>query len=93
MLASYSDADLHESDLSVVSIYGSNDGILDMERYEKAKDNLPADSDEMVIDGGCHSFFGNYGMQSGDGTPSITRELQVASTIEYCLENLFKLES
>ena len=34
-------------------------------------------------------FFGNYGMQEGDGTPTITRETQFATTIEYSLEYLF----
>ena len=89
LLASYSNIDLHDTELTVVSIYGSNDEVLNMERYAEAKINLPKDSMEMVIDGGCHSYFGNYGMQAGDGTPTITRESQVLSTIEFSLENLF----
>lgn len=89
LLASYSTSDIHDSDINVVSIYGSNDEILDMGRYEEAKVNLPKTTFEMVIDGGCHSYFGNYGMQEGDGTPTITRETQFATTIEYSLEYLF----
>lgn len=27
----------------------------------------------MVVEGGIHAFFGDYGDQSGDGTPTIAR--------------------
>ena len=89
LLASYTTVDIHDTDLSVVSIYGSNDEVLNKERYEENKSNLPKNLSEKVIDGGCHSYFGNYGMQDGDGVPTITREEQFASTITYSLENLF----
>ena len=28
----------------------------------------------MVVEGGIHAFFGDYGEQPGDGTPGISRE-------------------
>lgn len=74
LLASYSTADLNSTDLKVASIYGSNDGVLNMEKYSEYKLNLPENTIEAVIDGGCHAFFGNYGTQDGDGTPTITAE-------------------
>jgi hypothetical protein len=82
LLGAYSTVDLTDSGLSVVSIYGSEDGVLDMENYADNYKNLPASTREVVIEGGCHSYFGNYGMQDGDGTPTITREEQRNLTVE-----------
>lgn len=82
LLGSYSTADLSETDLSVLSIYGSEDQVLNREKYQQYKVNLPEDTVEIVLDGGCHAFFGMYGPQEGDGTPSITNEEQLKRTAE-----------
>ena len=37
---------------------------------------------ELVIDGGCHAYFGVYGPQDGDGTPEISNEEQISLTAE-----------
>ena len=60
----------------VLSIYGSEDRVLNMEQYEEGRANLPADYTELIIDGGCHAYFGAYGAQEGDGVPTITAETQ-----------------
>ena len=60
----------------VLSIYGSEDRVLNMEKYEEGRANLPADYTELIIDGGCHAYFGAYGAQEGDGVPTITTEAQ-----------------
>ena len=82
LLASYSTADLSNSDLNVLSIYGSNDGVLNMEKYSEYKPNLPSDFEEFIIDGGCHAYFGAYGEQEGDGEAQITREEQIEITVD-----------
>ena len=82
LLGSYSTADLSETDLSVLSIYGSEDQVLNHEKYQQYKENLPEDTVEIVLGGGCHAFFGMYGPQEGDGTPSITNEEQLKRTAE-----------
>lgn len=82
LLASYSTADLSDSDLEVLSIYGSNDGVLNMEKYSEYKPNLPSDFEEFIIDGGCHAYFGAYGEQEGDGEAQITREEQIEITVD-----------
>ncbi len=82
LLAAYSTADLSNSGLDVLSIYGSNDGVLNMEKYEEYKTNLPEDFSEFIIDGGCHAYFGAYGEQDGDGEAEITREEQIECTVE-----------
>jgi hypothetical protein len=88
LLAAYATADLSDSGLSVVSIYGSRDGVLDGEKYEKYLPNLPDTAEEVVIEGGCHSYFGCYGMQDGDGEPTITREEQMDQTVEAILTQI-----
>ena len=76
LLGAYSSTNLSDTGLSVLSIYGSNDGVLNREKYESDKVNLPDDFTELVIDGGCHAYFGSYGEQSGDGEAEITAEEQ-----------------
>ena len=76
LLASFSTADLTGSDLPVMLVCASDDGILRTDKYEKNKVNLPAGYTEAKIDGGCHAYFGDYGEQRGDGKPSITNEIQ-----------------
>ena len=81
LLASYSTADLSTSGLPVISIYGSEDGVLNMEKYAEYKRNLPAALEEHIIEGGCHAGFGSYGAQDGDGVPMLTGEEQIAETV------------
>lgn len=86
LLASYSTADLSETELDVLSIYGSNDGVLNMEKHEEYKPNLPEDFKEVVINGGCHAYFGAYGEQEGDKKATITREEQIEITVKEILQ-------
>lgn len=86
MLAAYSTQDLRESGLKVVSLYGSNDGILNQEKYAEYRTNLPADAAEIIIEGGNHAGFGSYGEQEGDGKAGIEREEQVAQTVSAICE-------
>ena len=82
LLGSYSTADLSDLDVKVLSIYGSEDWVLNNENYDKNKENLPDDFKEVIIDGGCHAYFGMYGAQEGDGVPAITNEEQILRTVE-----------
>ena len=82
LLAAYSTEDLKDSGLSVLSVYGSEDGVMNRNSYETYRENLPADFTEFIIPGGCHAYFGCYGAQKGDGTPEITNEEQIQLTAE-----------
>ena len=82
LLGSYSTADLSDLDVEVLSIYGSEDLVLNRENYKANKENLPDDFKEVIIDGGCHAYFGMYGAQEGDGVPTITNEEQILRTVE-----------
>lgn len=86
LLAAYSTKDLNDDDIDILLVNGSNDLVMNRTKYEKNKSNLPADYDEVVIEGGCHSYFGDYGLQSGDGNPTITCEEQTDITKETIIE-------
>jgi len=53
-----------------------------MERYTAARSKLPADAEELVIEGGNHAGFGDYGAQDGDGRATIAQEDQWQRTAE-----------
>lgn len=80
LLGSYSTADLSASDLSVLSIYGSEDGVMNREKYAEYMPNLPDGYTEVIIDGGCHAYFGMYGEQDKDGMPTISSAEQINLT-------------
>ena len=82
LLASYSTVALQNSGLDVVSIYGSNDRVLNLEKHDKYCDNLPENFKEEVIEGGNHAYFGKYGFQEGDGEATITNENQIETTAD-----------
>ncbi len=80
LLGSYSTADLSGTELEVLSIYGTEDRVMNGGKYAEYRCNLPSDFQEIVLEGGCHAFFGVYGPQEGDGTPAITNAEQIQLT-------------
>ena len=92
LLGSYSATDLSETELSVVSIYGSEDLVMNREKYETSKANLPDEFSEVILDGGCHAYFGMYGAQEGDGTPEISNEEQIALTVDAISEMVLDVQ-
>ena len=72
--------DLTRSNLSVLSIYGSEDQIMNRGRYEEGKTNLPAGYTEIIIEDGCHAYFGMYDGQDGSESLSVTNEEQLYIT-------------
>ncbi|MBR1559461.1 MAG: hypothetical protein IJ646_04385 [Clostridia bacterium] len=89
LLASYPVSKLPEG-LRLLSIFGSADGVLDMDRYDGNRSNWPPDAREIVLYGGNHAGFGDYGPQSGDGDADIPPEAQQAATaraiLDFCKE-------
>lgn len=78
LLGAYATEDIRS--LNVISLYGSEDKVMNKEKYDEYISNLPADFTEIVIEGGCHAGFGMYGPQDGDGTPAITAAEQIKLT-------------
>lgn len=87
LLASYPVDDL--GNMSVLSIYGSNDKTLNKETYDKSKELMDYNLTEYVIDGGNHAQFGSYGNQSGDGVATISPENQRIQTEREILEFIY----
>lgn len=89
LLASYPSNDI--KNLSVLSIYGSKDNILNKENYNKAKAYMPNNYTEYVINGGNHAQFGSYGKQAGDGIADITGNQQINETDNQILKFIFEI--
>ncbi|MGZ6347091.1 MAG: alpha/beta hydrolase, partial [Anaerolineales bacterium] len=89
--ASYpADDSLRKSNLKVISIYGSKDRA-GMAPFEKSHTLLPANTQYVIIPGGNHSQFGDYGLQPGDNPAAISssdqQEQVVQATVQF-LQNL-----
>lgn len=81
LYASFPAGDLSQrNDLVAVSIYGTNDGLATVARIENARPTMPPQTTYVAIRGANHSYFGDYGMQAGDGIPTVSRDV-VASQI------------
>jgi Alpha/beta hydrolase family len=64
------------TDVQVTSISGSLDALATPEKVESTKVFAPSSTKYIVINGGNHAQFGNYGVQSGDNPATITLEDQ-----------------
>ena len=73
--------DLSSSDLKVVSISGSIDALATPAKIEASRPLLPPDTHWVVIEGGNHSQFGDYGLQSGDTPATISADEQHAKIV------------
>ena len=73
-----------------ISIYGSEDGVLDPERLAEGRAFAPERAVENVIEGGNHAQFGNYGLQAGDGTARISAEDQQLETVQLIAASVFR---
>jgi len=74
LLAAYAAKPL--SELPVLVVYASEDGVMRKDSIEKYHENLPADCEILVLPGGNHAMFGSYGIQPGDGEGQISPEEQ-----------------
>ena len=84
LLAAYSTKALPDG-LAVVSLYGTADRVLDWEKYEASRVNLPATAQEIAIPGGNHAQFGSYGAQEGDGEATISARVQLNAAVDALL--------
>lgn len=68
LLASYpaGSADISDSEIDVASLVGSQDTVVDMATWEKARSQLPPSAQVKTLEGGNHAQFGDYGLQPGD---------------------------
>lgn len=84
LLAAYPTKPLGDH-LRVVTIYGSEDGVLNMDKMSEGEQYMPESHEQYVIEGGNHAQFGNYGKQSGDGDATVSADEQQRKTVEAIL--------
>lgn len=91
LYASYpQEEELKDLDIKVLSLYGSKDGVADLEKVKNAV--LSKDSEVVEIEGGNHAGFGSYGNQKGDNEATITGEEQIEKAANYTVEFLKELK-
>lgn len=70
----------------MLSIYGSEDGVLNMKKIEEGRKYMPEKYIEVKIEGGNHAQFGDYGFQKGDSEPKITAKKQIDISVSAILD-------
>ena len=81
LLAAYPTKKINNN-IKVLSIYGTEDGVLNLEKYNKNKKYWNDLTQEIIIEGANHAQYGNYGHQKKDNKATITREEQQQKTID-----------
>lgn len=79
-------------DIKVLSIWGSEDGVADINKVDESKDKLPSDTQFIEIEGGNHAGFGLYGDQDGDKKALISAEEQISKAAEYSSKLLSEMK-
>jgi hypothetical protein len=90
LLASYSTDDLSKSALATMTLYGSEDQVLNKANYDKNLAHLPSSNEEHVLVGGNHSGFAFYGPQKGDGEATLSKIEQINLTVSYLAGRMIK---
>ena len=86
LLAAYPTAKLYKKNFFTISLYGSEDKVVNFKKIEEGRNYVSENYTEICIEGGNHAWFGNYGQQKGDGTASITREEQQKQVVDAVLD-------
>lgn len=76
LFGSYCANDLSSTQLAVLSISGSRDGLTTADDIAANADLLPASTEFVEIEGLNHAGFGDYGAQSGDLESTLTSQQQ-----------------
>jgi predicted alpha/beta-hydrolase family hydrolase len=93
-LASYPEVkgDLSDFKGGVLSLTGSQDGVLNRNSYDNGKAFLPKQTVYTEIKGGNHAGFGSYGEQKGDRPAEISNEEQQAEVADQIVKWLQELD-
>ena len=75
-------------DLEEILIVGSEDQVVDWDKIEAGREYAPDDYHEYIIEGGNHALFGCYGQQRGDGTATVTDEVQISETVDFIISSI-----
>lgn len=86
LLAAYPTKVLTSDQLTVLTVYGSEDQVLNMQKLEEGRKYMPENYSEICIKGGNHAGFGAYGEQKGDGQAKISPEEQQKQAVDVIRE-------
>jgi hypothetical protein len=79
---------ISKSNIKVLSLRGTKDGLVDKSKIENSKKLVPEDSIFYSIEGGNHCGFGTYGFQKGDNKADISGEEQQNIAANYTIKLL-----
>ena len=82
LFGAYPASRIERTDLRVISVFGSEDGLVAPAEIERSKANLPAGTVYLEVPGAAHSWFGDYGEQPGDNPGSGDRAAAQALMVE-----------
>ena len=91
LYAGYPAGTVNRAGLKVTSVSGDLDGVTTPQDITNSKAHLPADTRYVVVPGAVHSYFGDYGEQDGDGTPTADRaaaQTQIAQATQALLASV-----
>lgn len=87
LFASYPIRKLPDSRIEIL-LFGSEDQVINRKRMESSRSYASEQYFEHLIEGGNHGQFGDYGMQRGDGTATISAEEQIRQTVSDILKDI-----
>ena len=79
-------ADLSDSTLSALSIFGTTDNVPNTDNFDDKRHLVPASTEFVGIEGASHAQFGDYGPQKGDVVASISLAEQHDKVAEIMLD-------
>lgn len=84
LMASYppQDVSLTGAGWRALSLMAERDGVADADAVRDGLTRLPDGSELVVVPGAVHSFFGRYGPQAGDGSPTLARATAEAAIVD-----------
>ncbi len=78
--------------VAVTSVYGSRDGLATPAKIDAHRPDLPPSTTYVEVAGAVHSYFGDYGPQGGDGTPTVSRSAAQQQIVAASLALLRRLD-
>ncbi len=82
LMGAYSVDDLTGKSFKVLDLAAEHDGLATPEKVKAGLEKLPSGSKVDMIAGGVHAFFGRYGPQAGDGSPTVARDVFEKDVLE-----------
>ena len=83
--------DLSKTQLNVLTIHGTLDGLVSFSQIDDSMKMLPNDAIRVEIQGGNHAQFGWYGPQPSDNEATLTRKEQQREIVQATTELLMKI--